>query len=789
MAAKTQEDVEAMVKSLRFFREDMMRIEKASGEIATNFTELAWQAKFGQRNLHDYIGEAIRLPAPFREVSFLLKHSREELTKTVEKQKELLRRAEETGDKEAEQLRKVFNLQTARLELQTRVRALTGKQLGLEFLMIKGFQEAIKRSGEVNEAIISANSAYEIRKDLTDKIYETQIKTGASMQQTTAAARALASVWPKARPDFQSTLEVMIQMERGLGVSYENSAQLARVFELSLKIPVQEVADQIAIIANNTSLAADEAARFAIEIGKAVRRLGPDTASGAAEVVKRVTLLAARMKDVGGDADEIVKTFTEMSKGTPQAFMLRAFAGVSPGQLQTGAGSETAFRGLGRFLNSIVTAREGTNAWTVQLEIASQILGMNTDSVALYQKMLKEANKPLDEHAKLLQRWREQTEQANQALGRIFNSIVALVQRAFLPAMPYITKFLGGIADFIAKIAAHQTTATLAFIGFIGGLTYTGFQLYRLTAALIAVSLAAKNAALSLIMQAGQTQVQALTGGVSAGAGKAVKSLIFLPPGAEFKLGKEIVAATERAAPASLGFLQKIAGFTGGIFSFLKTPASWGMFLKAGPLAAIAASAAAGWTIGKIIEKRWPDNWVAQLAYSVGKATIKQPTMAVGQVKAGQKPVWEVLAETQRALVRGDQKEAQAVILRNLNYIKGTQSPEHYAAIAKQFEVLETRMRERRGLTLSVRSAADEKRDAQDQLNLQKEAVKNLGTGVDLQRRAITQENARYEAIHAENARDKMLAEARFRLLIDPTAPRKAVLEAENAPAGAGGIW
>src|SRR5208337_4529098 len=104
--------------------------------------------------------------------------------------------------------------------------------------------------------------------------------------------------------------------------------------------------------ANSTSLTADEATRFATEIGKAMRILGAG-GDQAKEITKYVEVMAARMKDAGGDSQDVVEAFKLMTKGSPEAIRLQSLAGIrGPEQ----AGTLQAFQGIDRMIKSLVRA-------------------------------------------------------------------------------------------------------------------------------------------------------------------------------------------------------------------------------------------------------------------------------------------------------------------------------------------------------------------------------------------------------------------------------------------------
>jgi hypothetical protein len=513
--ANPNDAIKQMQEAMRLTLDHIQKSEKASKGLAENFGEFHRQITPGHATILDYLKSVpITLPKPFQEVSLALTRTNEDIKKAIaylqnEKQaaKDLLAEAEKSqkafGSLEKwwsatkgamyarEQIASIdslIKLETKRLSLKKDLHALTGKSLAVEYLVIRGWKSAYDATGELNKSLINANSALDVRKELVTDIYQTQIQTGASLERTTGASRALASVWPKMRSDFGSVLNVMLQMEQGLGVSFEHSAQLARIFEVSLRTPVREVADQITIITNSTSLAADQATQFATQLGIALRTMGA-TGAQAKDVASYVTMMAGRMQDAGGDAAEVVKMFTKMTGGTAESFMLRGLAGIrSPGALTGPGGAQAAFAGITRVIDMFVKAAPGTNAYVAQLQMAANVLDTTTENVQMFRRMMEEANKPLDEHATLQKRWEEQTRQANEAFGRLEHSLSALVHRALMPLLPGVTYLFDALAKFISWVGSSQAAIYTTFALLTAGLVKTTIAAARLGTTLMGIS-------------------------------------------------------------------------------------------------------------------------------------------------------------------------------------------------------------------------------------------------------------------------------------------------------------
>lgn len=859
MATDGAKQLEMMTKSLRLFSEDMQRVEKTSKGIADNMTELGWQIKNNHRSFMEYVGHALRLPPILREASKALIASDHTIKASIAKYEDELRiaksivaeqqlivrqrklagasqdsikaaRIELTHAKSivAEQ-QAALNLEQKRLSLRQNIANVTGKNLAIEYLLIRGFTDAIHRSGELNKSLIAANSLSETRQELTQQIYEVQAKTGASFQHMNEAAKALTMVWPKAQAGFKSTLEVMVQMEEGLGVSFESSAQLARVFEINLKTSVRDVADQIAVIANNTSLAADEATRFATEVGKALRLLGPGAAPGAKEATGYITLMAARMKDVGGDASEIVKLFNEMTKGTQQAFMLRGLSGVNtPGALGTGQGAQAAMQGLGQMIDKIVTAKPGTMAYAAQLEAAAQIMGTSTETVRLYKEMLKEANKPLDEHAKLQQRWREQVNNANQALIRVRESFISLLQQAFMPLMPVIKGLFGILAQFVSFLASNKITVYLATAAIVAAAIKTVWSLGRLTVALYQVAAASAAATkftnlrnamqLELPMGGGPKGGGGITsllaegklastikGALTAEMGKDPRWLTSFRgwlanntawssriPAALSALGTRITGAmsiipkwfpgitawfsriygaimASRAATMVSGLASK-AGFASLLGSFAK----FGRFLVSGPALAVVAAGAAGVAMGLYIDKKWPDNWIAQAARAIGDATVKKSNYAnMVQPLPGQKTADQVMNDVRKQMLKGNWDEAEKMFRTQAFKTQGLVSEKAAQGYIDRYKKTAAEVREKIALSSVTSNEAAVLDNDRKMIELTKEGIKNTGGAAKLLKDANDQRKTMEDLRRADSHKEKMVKATEFRMLQQESLAKK----------------
>jgi hypothetical protein len=490
----------------------VLKTQKASAGIADNFGTFIRQLTTSHATFKSFLSETVKLPGPLRAISNAITSPMETLRENVinsraglehhaavvaKVEKDLERvMLRSSGTRTAEKLsaerirynevKNKLQLEEAELILHEQTTNILGKKLAIEFAVVKGFQLAVKESFDLNKIVQDTTSNFVTRRKVFQDILEVQTRTGAASQQVLSATKALRGAGFLVRNDFQSTLETVLKMEQGLGVSNDNATQLARVFQINLGVPLRNVADDITKIAGQTSLAADEAARYAVEVGKALRNLGPGGATQVREVTKYVTALAASMKDVGGDAGEITKLFGEMTKGSAQGFLIRGMSGVNdPRAVGTNQGSQRAFQGIGRIIDTIVRSEPGTRMYLAQLESASQFLNMSTESIILYKQALAGANKPLDEAATLQKHWEEQIMQTGEIVKTLEHSFGALLRQGFIPVLKYgvvpVMKGLDGIFRFIST----NKVAMVAALGAVyAGIGYTIFALTKFVAAM-----------------------------------------------------------------------------------------------------------------------------------------------------------------------------------------------------------------------------------------------------------------------------------------------------------------
>ena len=529
-----------------------------------------------------------------------------------------------------------------------------------------------QRSGEMNRSLIEANSLIDNRIELSSQVWEVMAATGTEQQSANEAAKALVGVGFDLRNNFKDTLEVMVEMRDGLGVSYENSAQMARIFEVNLKTPVREVADQIALIKNNTSLAADEATRFATEIAKSLRFLGPDAQGSAAKVSGYVTLMAAKMKDVGGNGEDLVKVFNEMTKGTSQGFFLRGAARVnSPGEVGSIGGSKAAMQGIDQAIKTLVTAGPGSPAYSAQVESAAQILGTSTDAIQLWGKTIEAYNAPLNANQKLLQAWQQEMEASSASVRQIKDSIIALVQRGVEPWIKYINEALSLTAKAFQWAASSAYAYVPVTVLVAVGAVKTGVSLFKLAVAIARVGVAADLVAKKQLALSGIETESSMFGNL-----KLLRAHHALGIGAR---------ATMAMAPGMAAM-------------------------------AITSSAAAGYAVGTAINEALPDKWKEQLATLIGKAVYSESKYKAANVLPDDQriPLGQMAERLARMAVNGTSTaDVVAYAKTNAYRVEGLKTQASWDSLIAQYVAKTAQLRERKAQTAyDTDSEANRLRDA-----------------------------------------------------------------------------
>jgi len=427
----------------------------------------------------------------------------------------------------------------------------------------------------LNESLAQTNASFSERYRLVAKINLVQRDLGASAQTMADASAALVDYGMELESSFGANLKLVTMMKEGLNVSASTGANLVTVFERGLKQSAKDVADLVARIASQTGLAAQKAAQYAVELARGLRLLGPMRvdATGVARVVEG---LAARVEEMGGNSEVVVRMYKQMLGGTAESFMLRGRAGVGVGAMGTESGAQSALEGLARSMQSVVRAAPGTNMYVAQLQAAAELHGMAAEDVRDYLEAIKMSARPLTEVQALQKAYNNQTQMVGKAWQQMRESLMSLYTRAMIPFLNFFAPFVRGLSQAVKWVADTKAALFVAMLGVTSGAVAAGWAMVGLSKAMWKFA------------------VQANLDAIWPGLGKLGSVLRGL--GGAAKAGTTL--STFGGFGTSLGGGAARAGL--GRFAALGI---------GGPLGAILGAGLAGAAVGTIINQMMPQSW------------------------------------------------------------------------------------------------------------------------------------------------------------------------------------
>jgi hypothetical protein len=231
--------------------------------------------------------------------------------------------------------------------------------------------------------------------------------------------------------------------------------------------------------------------------------------------------------------------------------------------------------------------------------------------------------------------------------------------------------------------------------------------------------------------------------------------------------------------PTMTGWLGRLGGLFGRLAgSFGGFAANLGRMLLSPQGLLIAGAAAAGWAVGRYIDKKWPDNWIAQAARATGEWYAKvfdKANVKTAQLNKFQGDMtWPQLAAQMRQMVyHGREAEVEKHFMAQVHRIRGFESELGGRTLLEVYKQTMAEAREKIGLA-SVTSAEEEVKNRDLKLiDLTRQGIENTGGSKKLLERA--QEDRRVKMAEEKAQRD--LAEKQRqtgqRIAPDPHAPAK----------------
>lgn len=445
-------------------------------------------------------------------------------------------------------------------------------------------------SRELNAVFVHTESSTSNRLALMRQVLRVQQGLGASTDSMADSAAALVAHGNHLTPGFATNLRLVTQLKEGLGMSAKSGAELVVIFTRQLKDAAERIADVIAQVAASTGLAAEKAAQYASEIGKALRLFGPQgMGREAAEVSKVITTMAGRIEAVGGNSASLVGMFMQMMGGTDQSAMMRRMAGTRMADLGTEKGIMDAMKRIVGVIDMRVTARD-PEMYRFQLEQLSQEFGVSANDLANLRQIVVEWKNDLNTTRTAAQAYEEQTRLAGESWNQIKTSLRALVTEALTPTLRVIVPLVEGFADVAKGIASIRPLVVALQITVPIAVGVAVVSMWRLSKAIYRLAMDSKFASAAM-------STKGLSG---------IRDVLANLP----KLKSAFPVLSGMSAGASL----KTIGSTFGLGAIGTTAIGVGL---------IAGSGLIGAALGRALDKHFPNNPLSSIARDVFRLWYK----------------------------------------------------------------------------------------------------------------------------------------------------------------------
>jgi hypothetical protein len=422
-------------------------------------------------------------------------------------------------------LEEQVNLIRAQLQFKRTLQSLHPAELAFSSAFLTATVAAYRTHKQINEALIEGNSSLSERLQLTRSVLLVQRQLGSETQTTVDAARDLVDYGYDLDQNFESTLKLVVQLKDGLGMSTKLGSELAVVYERQLKVSARDVSDSMARIVNDTALAADEAGRMAVNIGRAVAMLRPGVSGDLAAVNQLVGRYEGALKALGGQFGGFHELLTKMA--TPEGLLQAGILGINdPSFIASEQATKQVVDSFASYAKNFLGNTEGW-ARAMRLQALSEMFGTTAAQVNLMIQAVDKANEQRTSAITLEQRFNEQVVSSGQVLARLKNSMVTLAQEGALPLIGGLTHLLSGLSGITNWLIKFPEMAYVATTVMAGGAILAVTQLYRVSRALAVMAAAAHTSARAVQRKVATDALAALPGtGGAAAAGSGVAARI-----------------------------------------------------------------------------------------------------------------------------------------------------------------------------------------------------------------------------------------------------------------------
>lgn len=379
------------------------------------------------------------------------------------------------------------NEMRAQVGFQSKLARLTSERGHITLLGIRTTAAAlvtvINMHRQINDALKQSIQLESQRWTLVGAVSEVQTQQGVTLGQANRAMAALVAYGYDLKGDLSGSLKATVMLEDALGLSADRSAEMLVTYR-RLNTQASQIADVIAAIASDTALGADEAARYATEVGKAMLLLNPagtgrGLAAGVAGALGRFEGAAKLVTGMSGDMTRLISQLSS-SKGLITGGTL----GVSPDVIRTEQGVKTVIERTGKYIQTVLGNATGWDR-ALRLDLLSEQLGISRELVSNYADVMKELNSQVNSGTSIQKAYQLQNRELTSAIGKLTNSLVGLLQQAATPLLKILIPMVNGVTYLVEGLARFKGAVYAAGALVLSAAAYTTVQFGRLAAAII----------------------------------------------------------------------------------------------------------------------------------------------------------------------------------------------------------------------------------------------------------------------------------------------------------------
>jgi hypothetical protein len=515
---------------------------------------------------------------------------------------------------ELDNLRAQLNVTEKKVNLAKVLERTSGLSLALITLTTTALGSAYSAYQRITDTLIEGNSALAARFKLTASIMNVNRELGTSLELSVESARALVEYGYDLDTAFESSLKLVNQLHDGIGMSVKQSAELVAVYDRQLKAPVREVADAIARVVQDTGLAANEAGRLAVNLGRAMATLRPGLSKDFGAVNELVGRYEGALQELGGQFGAFGDL---LSKMTSQEGMMQAgILGVNnPAFLASKDATKQVIDSFAQYAKNFLGNADGWDR-ALRLQALGEMFGTTAAQANLMVQAIDRQNSQVKSSIDLEERYREQLRTSGKALDRLKNSFVGLIQQGAIPLLQALAPMAGFVADVLEAVVHLKAAVPIMTGAIVLGSVLLVNRLFAVARAFLMVAAAAHASAIAsrakALADAGQLSLPGLAGG-------------------------------------------GVTGMSGRLASMGR---SFGAV--AGPMIAAALVAVLAFQLGRALKERYADITFNQTALRANASQVLEMTLKKAAVTGDLKGYQESLIRARGALMKEGYSHAQA---------------------------------------------------------------------------------------------------------------------------------